>query len=101
VGRRLRRSVGSHHLPYRGTDVDFPGADEASYRRRIAAVARLTGQRRLRAYGQLDVDLATHAAPVIAFANVTAHDFFSGRIGCQTYQPVYGMDLATLCVRRP
>ena len=86
-------------FPYIGSDVDFPGADEPSYRHRIAAATRLTGQRRLRAYGKLDIDIATHAAPVIAFANVTAHDFFSARIGCQTFQPVYGMDLATLCER--
>jgi hypothetical protein len=25
-------------------------------------------------------------------------DFFSARIGCPVYQPVYGMDLGTLCI---
>jgi hypothetical protein len=30
---------------------------------------------------------------------ITAHDFFSTRIGGQTYQPLYGMDLAALCRR--
>jgi hypothetical protein len=33
-------------------------------------------------------------------ANTTARDLFSARIGCQTYQPLYGVDLAALCVRR-
>jgi hypothetical protein len=27
-------------------------------------------------------------------------NFFSARIGCQLYQPVYGTDLGALCVRR-
>lgn len=78
---------------------EFPGRIAPRYRREITAAARLTGERRLRAYGRIDIDLAKHAAPVIAFANVTAHDFFSDRIGCQTFQPIYGMDLAGLCRR--
>jgi hypothetical protein len=28
-----------------------------------------------------------------------SQDFFSKRIGCQVYQPVYGMDLAALCIK--
>jgi hypothetical protein len=39
------------------------------------------------------------AAPWIAFANESAHDFFSARIGCQLYQPLAGMDLGALCIR--
>jgi YVTN family beta-propeller protein len=85
--------------PFAGSDVAFPGADEPRDAARVAAVSRLTGERRLRAYGQLDVDLARHAAPVVAFANVTAEDFFSARIGCQVFQPIYGMDLGRLCRR--
>jgi hypothetical protein len=26
-------------------------------------------------------------------------DFFSSRVGCQVFQPVYFMDLAALCLR--
>ena len=83
-----------------GFALDFPGADTRRDRQRIAAVAKLGGDQRLRAYGQLDIDLATHVAPVVAFADVTARDFFSARIGCHTYQPFYGMDLGALCIRR-
>jgi len=50
-------------------------------------------------YGKLDVDLARNAAPLVAFANATTRDFFSARIGCQLHQPVYGVDLAALCLR--
>jgi hypothetical protein len=49
-------------------------------------------------HGQLDLDLARDAAPLAAFDNLTAHDFFSARIGCQTFG-IYGMDLAALCIR--
>jgi peptide/nickel transport system substrate-binding protein len=77
-----------------------PGFDVARrYREHIATAARLSGNRRLRAFGQLDIDIAAHDAPVVAFATATARDFFSSRVGCQTYQPIYGMDLAALCLR--
>jgi hypothetical protein len=41
---------------------------------------------------------ATPPAPLAAFDNLTAHDFFSARIGCQTFG-IYGIDLAALCIR--
>lgn len=74
--------------------------DDPAYQRRLAAARRLSGARRDRAYGTLDVDLAREAAPMVALATTTRQDFFSARMGCQVYHPVYGMDLAALCVRR-
>ena len=55
--------------------------------------------RALPAYGKLDLDLARNAAPLVAFDNPSDHDFFSARIGCQTYG-IYGIDLAALCLKR-
>jgi uncharacterized protein (DUF2164 family) len=43
--------------------------------------------------------MAREAAPWAAFANETLVDFLSARMGCQVYQPVYGIDLAALCIR--
>ena len=86
-------------VPFNGSDVDFPGADAQRYKARLAAASRLTGEARLRAYGQLDIAIARNAAPVVAFADITADDFFSARIGCQVFQPIYGMDLGALCRR--
>lgn len=86
-------------LPFTGTDAAFPGAGAERYKPRIAAASRLGGEQRLQAYGQLDVDLATHTAPAVAFANLTAEDFFSARIGCQVFHPIYGIDLGALCRR--
>jgi hypothetical protein len=58
-----------------------------------------SGPQRYLTYGQLDLELARNAAPLAAFDNLTEHDFYSARIGCQTFG-IYGMDLAALCIKR-
>jgi YVTN family beta-propeller protein len=77
----------------------IPSFNDPAYQRRLAAAARLSGPQRYLTYGALDLDLARNAAPLAAFGNSSSDDFFSQRIGCQTYGR-YGMDLAALCVRR-
>lgn len=69
------------------------------YNRELEAAAKLSGPSRYDAYARLDADLVRNAAPMVAFANGTSQDFFSSRIGCQTYQPVFGMDITALCLR--
>jgi YVTN family beta-propeller protein len=76
-----------------------PSFDDPTYRRRLAATARLSGPDRYLTYAKLDADLARNAAPLIAYGNQSSHDFFSARIGCQSYG-IYGIDLAALCLRR-
>jgi ABC-type transport system substrate-binding protein len=73
--------------------------DDPVYNGRLQAAAKETGAERYREYARLDADIARDAAPVVAFANENRFDFFSARMGCQLYQPVYGMDLAALCVK--
>lgn len=68
--------------------------------RRMRAAAALSGDARLRAYGRLDAEIARGPAPIAPFSNTTSRDLFSARIGCQIYQPLYGIDVAALCVRR-
>ena len=65
----------------------------------MAAAARLTGEERLRAYARLDRDLARRAAPAAAYASSIVTHFFSARMGCEVSHPLYGLDLAALCVR--
>ena len=72
---------------------------DGRYSRMLRAAGRLSGLRRALAYARIDDELVRDAAPWIAFANESAHDFFSARIGCQVFQPVYGIDLAALCIR--
>jgi len=88
---------GSRIRAVHNTDIAY--FDESRYNRRLDAAARLTGSRRYRAYGALDVQIARDAAPYIALANPARVDFFSSRMGCEVDQPVYGVDLAALCVR--
>jgi peptide/nickel transport system substrate-binding protein len=76
----------------------IPTFNDPAYRRRLAAAAQLTGPKRYLTYAKLDADLARNAAPLVAFGNLSSDDFFSARIGCQTYG-VYGIDLAALCIR--
>ena len=65
----------------------------------LASAARKSGLARALAYARVDQALVRDAAPAIAFANESTHDFFSARIGCQLYQPGVGMDLGALCIR--
>jgi ABC-type oligopeptide transport system substrate-binding subunit len=84
----------------RGTGFAAP-FDDPVYQRKLAAAAMLSGPRRYLAYGRLDEDLARNSAPWIAYGNISIHDFFSARMGCQVFQPAQGfMDLAALCIRK-
>jgi len=47
----------------------------------------------------LALELERDHAPVAAIGTSTSHDFFSSRVGCPVYQPVFGIDLAALCLR--
>jgi YVTN family beta-propeller protein len=73
--------------------------DDPSFNRKLSAAARLAGTKRYRAYNRLALELARDLAPGVAFATSASRDFFSARIGCQVYQPVFGIDLAALCLR--
>jgi ABC-type transport system substrate-binding protein len=66
---------------------------------RIRAAGRLAGRARIDAYAALDRDIAAQAAPIAPAVSGTRTDFFSSRIGCQVEHPLYGIDLAALCVR--
>jgi hypothetical protein len=76
----------------------YPRFDDPTYQQRLAAAGQLNGPQRYLAYGKLDLALARDAAPLVAYGNPVGVDFFSARIGCQSYG-TYGMDLAALCPR--
>jgi ABC-type transport system substrate-binding protein len=75
-----------------------PALDNPVYRARLAAAARLSGTRRYLAYSRLDTDLSRNVAPWVAYGSHTNQDFFSARTGCQVFNPLYGIDLAALCL---
>jgi ABC-type transport system substrate-binding protein len=72
---------------------------DAALAGKLDRVARLSGEARYSAYKDLSVELARDSAPWVAYASGTSRDFFSARMGCQVFQPIYGMDLAALCTR--
>ena len=80
-----------------GVDPTF---EDAAAQRKLAAVARLSGPARYLAYNKLNAELVRKDAPLAAWGNASSHDFFSARMGCQVFNPLYEMDLAALCIRR-
>ena len=56
----------------------------------MKAASKLTGQARYKAYGKLDVDMMTNAAPWAPVFNYTSRDFISPNTENFIYQPVYG-----------
>ena len=73
--------------------------NDPAFNRKLKAVAKLSGAKRYRAASRLALELERDGVPAAAIAWNTSRDFFSSRMGCQVYQPVYGMDLAALCLR--
>ncbi len=83
----------------RENNVDFSYFDDPTFNRKLEAAALLPAPQRYRTYAALAIDLAKNAAPWVVIENDTSRDFLSARIGCQVFQPVYGIDLAALCLR--
>jgi peptide/nickel transport system substrate-binding protein len=79
-------------------NTNFSYFDDPAWNKRMAAAALATGANRANLYAQLDAGLAA-SAPIVPYAFAGQRDFFSGRIGCQTFTPAYGMDLGKLCLR--
>ena len=76
-------------------DYSFYNGFDASLEQ---AAAMTPGPARDAAYAQLDHDIAVQA-PMVPLFNADHADLFSARIGCQVYQPLFGMNLNELCVR--
>jgi len=83
----------------KGGPMDVARFADATYARKFTVTAELRGDTRYSAYARVDADLARNAAPIAAFGNETARDFFSARVGCQLNQPVVGIDIGALCIR--
>jgi peptide/nickel transport system substrate-binding protein len=84
----------------KSSNVNFSYFNDPSYNKKMEEAAGLSGAARSDAYGKLDLDIAKNAAPLAAWDNDNNRDFFSARMGCQVFQPVYSMDLAALCIKK-
>ena len=61
--------------------------------------ALLFGSKRYQAYANLDAALTKDAVPWASRANPTNRNFVSARTGCFTYNVVYSVDLAAICLK--
>jgi len=78
---------------------NFGHFNDPALTRRMRYAASLSGERRLRAYAQLDADMTKNDPPAVAWGIGTYRELFSARVGCQIYQPIYGFDLGSMCLR--
>lgn len=65
----------------------------------MAADARLPAPARYTAFGKLDIAVMRDLAPVVPYANPAAYFLVAKRIGCVTYDPIFVLDYAALCLR--
>ena len=89
-GAALERTENANISYFHDPDVD----------RELERASRLEGAARYRAFGDLDVRIARDHAPIAAYATLNARAFVSARVGCVRFHPVYGLDLAALCLRK-
>jgi len=77
--------------------ANFGRFNSPKYDALMRRAARLTGDARYRAYGDLDVQLARDAAPRVEVANDAATTFVSKRVGCVVLRPF--LDLTAACLK--
>ena len=80
-------------------NYNFSYFNDRAFNRKLDAAAKLSGAKRYRAYSRLALELQRDSIPAAPFSTTASRDFFSKRIGCQVYQPAFGMDIAALCLR--
>jgi ABC-type oligopeptide transport system substrate-binding subunit len=80
--------------------LNFARFDDARFEARLHSAARRSGPERYLTFGALADAVARESSPLVVYSADQVRDFFSARVGCQVYQPAYGMDLANLCLRR-
>ena len=82
-----------------GFDTNYGSFDDPAFNQRMDDASALQPPARYDAYAALDHDLMADAAPWAPWGNINSRDFFSARIGCQVFNPLFGMDSAALCLR--
>jgi ABC-type transport system substrate-binding protein len=81
-------------------NVNVAYFDDPVFNQLLDEATLVTGPARDETYRSLALAAARDHAPWAVFASLSARDFFSSRMGCQTFHPLYGMDLASLCLRK-
>ena len=80
-------------------NTNFAYFNDPEYNRRMAEAHVLPSPGRETAFGMLDGEIARDAAPWAPYAVPNDRYYFSDRVGCHVYSPVYTLNLAALCLR--
>ena len=78
------------------TNVSY--LNDPTFNKRMEQAALLSGSNRYSTYGQLDVDLMKNVVPWVPRSNGNNRVFVSKHVGCFTYNSIYSVDLAALCL---
>jgi ABC-type oligopeptide transport system substrate-binding subunit len=84
---------------FAGAQNPYSTFHDPRWRRQVDAAAALPPPARFAAFSRVELALMRHAAPWAAYAVVGTPAFFSARLGCIRFSPVYsGPDIAGLCL---
>ena len=83
--------------PRFGGGTNLSRFDSPKYNRLMRQAARLHGAARYHTYGELDVDLARNAAPLVPIEFFDEPTLVSKRVGCLVLRPA--IDLTAVCLK--
>lgn len=89
AGREIRRTENTNLSYFHDPALDA----------RLEELSRLRAGERYAAFAELDADVMRRLAPVVPYATLNARAFVGDRVGCVRFNPVYGLDLAAVCLR--
>ena len=78
----------------------FPTFKDPTVARRLAPCRRAQRDQSLPGVCKARHRTREDSCTFVAFGSPYGHSLFSARIGCQIFSPVYGADIAALCLRR-
>ena len=73
--------------------------NDPKYNNAIKTASLLSGAARYKAYGNLDVQMMQQNPPWAALYNYNDRILVSNRVGCFTFNSIYSVDLAALCIK--
>jgi len=85
---------------YRPSWAPPPALSDARVDADLRRAARLLPPARYAAYRRIEAQLLRREPPFVAYGTPVLPEFFSAKIGCKVFQPVYGtVDIGALCVK--
>ena len=73
--------------------------NDPKYNKAMTAASLMSGAGRYAAYGNLDVSMMKNNPPWAARSNFNDRILVSKRVGCFTFNAIYAVDLAAVCLK--